>query len=68
MVIEEYRYLGVYLDSRLDWECYIEAVIKKGHNRLYLLMKLKSFRVCTKILHFFYKSVLESVIFFAAIC
>ena len=26
MVVEDYRYLGVYLDSKLDWKCNTEAV------------------------------------------
>ena len=29
-VVEEYRYLGVYLNSRLGWKCNTEAVYKKG--------------------------------------
>ena len=61
-VDEEYRYLGVYLDSRLDWKCNIEAVFKKGHNRLCFLRKLMSFNVCTKMLHILYKPLVESAI------
>jgi len=65
-VVEEYRYL-VYLDSRLDWNCNIRAVYKKEHNRLYFLRKLRVFTYCTKMLHIFYKSVVESAICCAAI-
>ena len=36
--------------------------------RSYPLRKLRSFNVCSKMLHIFYKSVVESVISFAAIC
>ena len=67
-VIEDYRYLGFYLDNRLDWRCNTEVVYKKGHNRWYFFRKLRSFNVCTKILHIFYKSVVDSKISIAAIC
>ena len=46
-VVEEYRYLCVHLDNRH----------KKGESRLYFLRKLRSFRVCSRMLHIFYKSV-----------
>ena len=65
-VVEEYGYLWVYLDSRLDWKCNTDAVYKKWKNRLYLLRKLKFFSVCSKMLHIFYKSVVESSVYFAA--
>merc|ERR1712035_214296 len=41
---------------------------KKGQSRLYFLRKLRYFNVCSKMLHIFYKSVVESAISFAAIC
>ena len=67
-VVEGYRYLGVHLDNRLDWKCNTEAVYRKGQSRLYFLRKLRSFNVCSKMLHIFYQSVVASAIFFAAIC
>jgi len=51
---DDYRCLGVYRESRLDWKCNTEAVYKKEHNRL-CLRKLKSFNLCTKMLHIFHK-------------
>ena len=67
-VVEEYKYLGVQLDNRLDWKCNSESIYKKGQSRLYFFRKLRSFSVCTKMFHIFYKSVVESAISFAAIC
>ena len=67
-IVEEYKYLGVQLDNRLEWKCNTEYIYKKGQSRLYFLRKLRSFNVCTKMLHIFYKSVVESAISFAAIC
>ena len=65
-VVQEYKYLGVQLDNRLEWKCNTEYIYKKGQSRLYLLRTLRSFNVCTKMLHIFYKSVVESSIIFAA--
>ena len=44
-VMEDYRYLGVYLDSRLDWKCNTEDVYRKGQSRFYFLRKLRSFNM-----------------------
>ncbi|TKS65974.1 putative RNA-directed DNA polymerase from transposon BS [Collichthys lucidus] len=52
--VEDYRYLGVVIDNRLDWKSNTEAVYKKGMSRLYFLRKLRSFNVCSKMLEIFY--------------
>uniref|UniRef100_A0A8C6NVM8 Reverse transcriptase domain-containing protein n=1 Tax=Nothobranchius furzeri TaxID=105023 RepID=A0A8C6NVM8_NOTFU len=67
-VVEEYKYIGVHLDNRLDWRKNSQAVYKKRHSRLHLLRTLRSFNVCSKMLQIFYKSVVESVISSAIIC
>jgi len=33
-VVEDYRYLGDYLDSRLNWKHKTKAFYKKGQHRL----------------------------------
>lgn len=42
----------------------------KEQSRLEFLMKLRFFKVCSKMMHVFYKSVMKSkrMVFFAAIC
>ena len=67
-VVEEYKYLGVHLDYRLDWRRNSDAVYKKGQSRLYSLRKLMFFSLCSKMLHIFYKSVVESSALSAAFC
>lgn len=67
-VIEGSRYLGVHLDNRLDRICNTEAAYRKGQGKPYFLRKLRSFDVCSKMLHIFYQSVVASAIVFAAIC
>ena len=66
--VEDYKYLGVVIDNRLDWKSNTEAVYRKGMSRLCFLRKLSSFKVCSKMLEIFYQSVVASVIFFAAVC
>ncbi|KAI3356294.1 hypothetical protein L3Q82_017188, partial [Scortum barcoo] len=65
--VEDYKYLGVVIDNRLDWKSNSEAVYKKGMSRLYFLRKLRSFNVGSRMLEIFYQSVVASAIFFAAI-
>ena len=48
--VEDYKYLGVVIDNRLDWKSNTEAVYKKEMSRLYFLRKLRSFNVCSKML------------------
>ena len=67
-VVEGYRCLGVQLDNRLGWKFNTEALYRKRQSRRFFLRKLKSFNVCSKMLHIFYQSVVFSAIFFAAIC
>ena len=67
-VVQDYKYLGVYLDNKLDWAKNTEAVYKKGQSRLYFLRKLRSFKVCNIMLRMFYQSMIASAIFFAVVC
>ena len=67
-VVKTYKYLGVHLDSKLDWSANIDAIYKKGQSRLYFLRRLRSFNVCNKLLRMFYQSVVASVLFYAVVC
>ncbi|XP_062860103.1 dehydrogenase/reductase (SDR family) member 7Cb isoform X1 [Trichomycterus rosablanca] len=67
-LVDTYKYLGVWLDNRLDWKANTEAVYRKGMSRLYFLRKLRSFNVCSKMLTIFYQSVVAGAVFFAAVC
>lgn len=67
-VVPSYKYLGVYLDNKLDWSLNTDALYKKGQSRLFFLRKLRSFNICSKMLQMFYQSVVASVLFYAAVC
>ena len=56
-VVDTYKYLGVHLDSRLDWM-----------SRLYFPRKLQSFYVGNKMSEMFYHSVVASGVMYAAVC
>nr|XP_043902249.1 uncharacterized protein LOC122782107 [Solea senegalensis] len=65
-MVEEYKFLGVRLNNRLDWKC--SAVYRKGMSRLFFLRRLRSFDVCSEMLELFYQSVVASALFFAVVC
>lgn len=54
--VEEYKYLGVYMDKKLDWA-------KNSPSR-----GLRSFNICRTMLRMFYESVEASAIQFAEVC
>ena len=67
-MVPSYKYLGVYLDNKLDWSLNTDAVYKKGQSCLFFLRKLRSFDICSKMLQMFYQSVVAGVLFYAAVC
>ena len=66
--MDEYKYLGVHIDNKLDWTKNTDAVFKKGQSCLYFLRRLRSFNVCRTMLQMFYHSVVSSVILYAVVC
>ncbi|KAK0147391.1 hypothetical protein N1851_013140 [Merluccius polli] len=62
--VEDYKYLGVVIDNRLDWKSNTEAVYKKGMSRLFP----EDAEIFQRMLEIFYQSVVASAIFFAAVC
>uniref|UniRef100_A0A665T724 Reverse transcriptase domain-containing protein n=1 Tax=Echeneis naucrates TaxID=173247 RepID=A0A665T724_ECHNA len=67
-VVGNYKYLGVWLDNKLDWSCNSEHLYKRGQCRLYFLRRLRSFNICRKLLQMFYQSVVASALFYAVVC
>ncbi|TWW62235.1 hypothetical protein D4764_04G0008820 [Takifugu flavidus] len=67
-IVEEYKYLGVHLNNKLDWTHNTDALYKKGQSHLHLLRRLRSFGVCRSLFRTFYDSVVASVIFYGGVC
>ncbi|KAI4894740.1 hypothetical protein NFI96_006104 [Prochilodus magdalenae] len=43
--VEDYKYLGVHIDNKLDWAKNTDALYKKDQSRLYFLRRLSRLRV-----------------------
>ena len=67
-IVSSYKYLGSTLDNKLGWAENTAALVKKGHQRLHFLKKLRSFKVNPAILQMFYTSTVQSVITFNSLC
>lgn len=67
-LVEDYKYLGMHIDNKLNWKTNIEAVYKKRMSRLHFLMKLRSFVVCSRMLDIFYQADVASALFYAVVC
>lgn len=67
-IVQDYKYLGVHIDNKLDWSKNSLVTYRRGQSRLYFLRRLRSFRVCNIMLRMFYESVVASAIFYAVVC
>ncbi|KAI4903481.1 hypothetical protein NFI96_006181 [Prochilodus magdalenae] len=66
--VEDYKYLGVHIDNKLDWSKNTDALYRKGQSRLYFLRRRRSFNICRTMLRIFYESVVASAILYAVAC
>ena len=66
--VNEYKYLGTVLDNKLTFECNTNNIIKKCHQRMFCMFRLRSFSVIPRILHMFYCSFIESVLTPCLVC
>ncbi len=66
-VVSEYKYLGVYIDDKLNWKCNTGKISAKCIQRLYFLRRMKSFNVDRDILYLFYQAVIQSVLSFCSV-
>ena len=66
--VSEYKYLGVVIDEKLNWNRNSQVVASKASQRLYFLRKLREFHVDNGILVLFYHAVIQSVLMFNFLC
>ena len=52
-VVEEYKYLGVQTDNKMNRTKNPEALYKKSQSCLYFLRRLRSFNICRTMLQMF---------------
>ena len=62
--VEHFKYLGTYIDSKLDFSENTEHIFKTCNQRLHLLRKLNSFGVSKNIMETVYKNLIEGILTF----
>lgn len=66
--VEECKQLGAILDNRLRFSSNTEGILRKCHQRMYLLRELNYFSVSKNILLTLYCTSIESVLSFSICC
>uniref|UniRef100_A0AAR2JX07 Reverse transcriptase domain-containing protein n=1 Tax=Pygocentrus nattereri TaxID=42514 RepID=A0AAR2JX07_PYGNA len=61
-VVDSYRYLGVHLSSNLTWSNNTSTLLRKAHQWLYFLRRLRRAGLGRAVLTSFYRCVVESVV------
>ena len=67
-IVDTYKYLGLTIDSKLNWHAYVDRLCKIINQQLYFLRKLNSFNVNKTIMNLFYNATIESIICFGITC
>ncbi|KAI3376031.1 hypothetical protein L3Q82_016564 [Scortum barcoo] len=61
-VVSSFRYLGVHISDDLTWSKNTSCLIRKAHQRLYFLRRLRRAGLGSSVLTSFYRCVVESVL------
>lgn len=61
-IVEDYKYLGVHIDNKLDRGKNTDALYRKGQSSLYFLRQLRSFNICRTMLRMCDESVVASAL------
>ncbi|XDV26276.1 hypothetical protein PO909_030034 [Leuciscus waleckii] len=59
--VSSFKFLGVHITEELTWSVHTKAVVKKAHQRLFFLRRLRKFGMNRHILTRFYTSTVESI-------
>ena len=65
-IVEDYNYLGVHTNNKLDRAKNTETLYRKGQSHFYFLRQLRSFNICRTMLGIFYEYVVASTIYAVA--
>ena len=63
-VVDNFKYLGTFIDSNLTFSDNTDHIFKSCNQRLHLLRKLNSFRVSKHIMETVYKNLIEGILTF----
>ena len=56
-IVDHYRYLGAFLDSKLFFTYHVSFIYKKGQQSLYLLRQLRKFYINKTIMRIFLSNI-----------
>ncbi len=60
--VNGFKFLGVHITEDLAWSAHTDAVLKKAHQRLFFLRRLRKFGMSPSILRSFYTCTVESIL------
>ncbi len=60
--VNSFKFLAVHITEDLTWSAYTDAVLKKAHQRLFFLRRLRKFGTSPSILTSFYTCTVESIL------
>ncbi len=60
--VSSFKFLGVHITEDLTWSAHTDAVLKKAHQRLFFLRRLRKFGTTPSILRSFYTCTVESIL------
>lgn len=66
-VVSSYKYLGIYVDDKLNFSENVHSVYKKCLQRVRHLRELANLRIDIDLLSMFYRSIIESVLSFGIV-
>ena len=63
--VDSFKFLDNTISNDLSWKANTNAIVSKGHQRLYFLRQLRKFGLKKKLLTSFYRCTIESVLSFS---
>ena len=66
--VSEYKYLGIIIDDKLNFNLHTTSTQKKCQQRLYVIRRLSSFQLQPKYLLLLYRSIIESLLTYCGSC
>ncbi len=60
--VNSFKFLGVHITENLTWSAHTDAILKKAHQRLFFLRRLRKFGTSPRILRSFYICTVESIL------